>query len=55
MNVVVIWMFDLRQVTHAIIGGTISLFIGLVIYMVAVLDAPYRGVRGIKPKRCRGA
>ncbi|MET0867314.1 MAG: hypothetical protein ABWY35_04385 [Pseudorhodoplanes sp.] len=50
MNVVVIWMFDLRQVTHAIIGGTISLFIGLVIYMVAVLDTPFRGVRGIKPE-----
>lgn len=49
MNVVVIWMFDLRQFTHAIIGGTISMFIGLVIYMVAVLDAPFHGVRGIKP------
>lgn len=49
MNVIVIWMFDLRSVTHAIIGGTISLFIGLVIYMVADLDAPFRGARGIKP------
>lgn len=49
MNIVVIWMFDLRTFTHAIIGGTISLFIGLVIYMVAVLDAPFRGALGIKP------
>lgn len=49
MNVIVIWMFDLRPFTHAIIGGTISLFIALVIYMVAVLDAPFRGVMGIKP------
>jgi hypothetical protein len=49
MNVVVIWMFDLRPFTHAVIGGTISLFIGLVIYMVAVLDAPFRGVRGVTP------
>lgn len=49
MNVVVIWMFDLRPFTHAVIGGTISLFIGLVIYMVAVLDAPFRGARGVKP------
>jgi hypothetical protein len=49
MNVAVIWMFDLRPFTHAIIGGTISLFIGLVIYMVAVLDEPFRGVKGIKP------
>ena len=45
----VIWMFDLRPFTHAIIGGTISLFIGLVIYMVAVLDAPFKGRDGLKP------
>jgi hypothetical protein len=49
MNVIVIWMFDLRPFTHAIIGGTISLFIGMVIYMIAVLDAPFRGAKGIKP------
>ncbi len=49
MNVMVIWMFDLRPITHAIIGGTISLFIGLVIYMVAVLDAPFRGALGVRP------
>ena len=50
MNVFVIWMFDLRPVTHAIIGGTLSLFIGLVIYMVAVLDAPFKGAHGLKPE-----
>ncbi len=50
MNVFVIWMFDLRPVTHAIIGGTLSLFrIGLVIYMVAVLDAPFKGAYGLRP------
>lgn len=49
MNVVVIWMFDLRPFTHAVIGGTISLFIGLVIYMIAVLDAPFHGTLGIRP------
>ena len=49
MNVIVIWMFDLRPLTHAIIGGTLSLFIGLVIYMIAVLDAPFKGAYGVKP------
>ena len=49
MNVAVIWMFDLRPSTHAIIGGTISLFVGLVIYMVSVLDAPFKGRDGLKP------
>lgn len=49
VNVIVIWMFDLRPLTHAIIGGTLSLFIALVIYMVAVLDAPFKGSYGVKP------
>jgi hypothetical protein len=49
MNVAVIWMFDLRPSTHAVIGGTISMFVGLVIYMVAVLDMPFRGANGLKP------
>lgn len=49
MNVMVIWMFDLKPFSHAVIGGTISLFIGLVIYMIAVLDAPFKGSNGIGP------
>jgi len=49
LNAFVIWMFDLRRGTHAIIGGTLSLFIGLVIYMIASLDVPFRGPHGIKP------
>lgn len=49
LNAVVIWMFDMRRTTHAIIGGTLSLFIGLVIYMIASLDEPFRGPHGIKP------
>lgn len=49
MNIIVIWMFDLRPFTHAVIGGTLSLFVGLVIYMVAVLDAPFKGGYGLKP------
>jgi hypothetical protein len=49
LNAAVIWMFDLRRTTHAIIGCTISLFIGLVIYMIASLDRPFRGPHGLKP------
>lgn len=50
MNVMVIWMFDLKPFSHAVIGGTISMFVGLVIYMVAVLDAPFKGAYGVKPE-----
>ena len=30
--------------------GTLSLFVGLVIYMIAMLDAPFRGAYGLKPE-----
>lgn len=53
MNAIVIWMFDLRPLTHAIIGGTLSLFVALVIYMVAVLDAPFKGSYGVSPEPLR--
>jgi hypothetical protein len=49
INIVVIWMFDLRWSTHAIIAGALSLFIGLVIYMIAVLDKPFMGRDGLMP------
>lgn len=49
LNVIVIWMFDVRRTTHIIIGSTMSLFIGLVIYMIAILDEPFRGLDGVAP------
>jgi hypothetical protein len=53
MNTILIWMFDLRPFTHAVIGGTLSLFVALVIYMVAVLDAPFKGTYGVSPEPLR--
>src|SRR5215210_1837362 len=38
LNVLVLWLFDLGRTTHIVLGGVLTLFIGLVIYMVAVLD-----------------
>ena len=49
LNVLVLWLFDLGRMTHVVLGGVLTLFIGLVIYMVAVLDQPFRGVHGLAP------
>ena len=45
----VLWLFDLSRTTHFVLGGVLTVFIGLVIYMVAVLDQPFRGVHGLAP------
>ncbi|MGE3146974.1 MAG: DUF4239 domain-containing protein [Pseudorhodoplanes sp.] len=49
LNVVVIWMFDVRRSTHVVIGGALSVFLGLAIYMIAILDEPFRGRDGLAP------
>ena len=49
LNVFVLWLFDLSRTTHFVLGGVLTVFIGLVIYMVAVLDQPFRGVHGLAP------
>jgi hypothetical protein len=50
INIVVIWMFDVRPSTHAIVAGALSLFIALVIYMIAILDEPFQGRDGLPPE-----
>jgi len=49
LNVFVMWLFDLNQTTHVVLGSVLTGFIGLMIYMVAILDQPFRGAHGIKP------
>jgi len=49
LNVFVLWLFDLSRTTHFVLGGVLTVFIGLVIYMVVVLDQPFRGVHGLAP------
>lgn len=49
LNVFVLWLFDLKRTSHFVLGGVLTIFIGLVVYMVAVLDQPFRGAHGINP------
>jgi hypothetical protein len=49
LNVIVIWLVDLSRSTHLIVSGVLISFIGLVIYMVAILDRPFLGPAGIGP------
>ncbi len=49
LNVFVLWLFDLGRLTQLIVSGVLISFIGLVIYMVAALDRPFRGPNGIGP------
>ena len=49
LNAFVLWLFNVGRVTHLILGGVLSFYVGLVIYMVATLDDPFRGAHGLRP------
>lgn len=49
LNAFVLWLFDVGRVTHLILGGVLSFYVELIIYMVAALDDPFRGANGLRP------
>jgi hypothetical protein len=49
VNAVTLWLFDLDRQTHLVIGSCLSLFIGIIVYMIAMLDQPFSGDLGLLP------
>ena len=50
INMLLIWMFDLRLRTHLLLGGSISFFTGTMICLIVLLDNPFRGAVGVSPQ-----
>ncbi len=50
LNMVLIWLFDLRLGTHLLLGGLISFFTGTTISLIVLMDNPLRGEVGISPQ-----
>ncbi len=49
LNIVLLLLFDIRLITHFVLGGLLAFFIGTVVSLILVLDHPLRGEHGIKP------
>ncbi len=49
LNIMLIWMFDMETHVHLILGGVLSLFLGIVIFLIAALDNPFRGEVSVGP------
>jgi hypothetical protein len=43
INIVLLWMIKTERHVHIIITGTLSAFMGLVIFLIAAMDYPFRG------------
>jgi hypothetical protein len=49
----IIWMLNTDIQVHILLGGALSLFLGLTIFLIAALDHPFRGDLGVKPDPIR--
>src|SRR6185312_15760899 len=47
INILLIWLFNLRLGTHLLLRGLISFFTGTMICLIALLDHPFRGEVGV--------
>jgi hypothetical protein len=50
INMIFLWLFDLRVGTHLLLGGLVSFFTASMIYVIAILDTPFRGEIGVSPE-----
>lgn len=49
MTVFLIWMLDVRFVLHLMIGGIISFFLGVMIFLITAMDRPLQGSVSVSP------
>ena len=49
LNIVLIWMQDMEVHVHLILGAALASILGLVIFLIAELDNPFRGEISIGP------
>ena len=49
INIVLIWMLEMRFFTHLILGGMISFFLGVMFFLLIAMDQPLRGAVAVSP------
>lgn len=50
MNIALIWLFEMRLISHFFLGGFLAAFMGMMIFLIASLDNPFRGEVSISSK-----
>ena len=48
--IILVALFDMELQVHLILGGLFSLFLGMMIFLVAVMDHPFRGQVSVSPE-----
>jgi hypothetical protein len=50
INIGLVWLFDMKLVSHLFLGGLLAFFLGTVVFLLAALDNPFRGEVCITPE-----
>jgi len=50
INMIFLWLFDLKVGTHLLLGALVSFFTATMICLIAILDSPFRGEIGVSPE-----
>jgi hypothetical protein len=50
VNMIFLWLFDLRIGTHLLLGALVSFFTATMICLIAILDRPFKGEIGVSPE-----
>jgi len=50
LNIILIWLFDLRLGVHLLLGGILSFFLATVISLIVPMDHPFRGEVSVSPQ-----
>ena len=43
INIAMVWLFDMKFLTHMALGGLLSAYLGTMIFLIAAMDNPFRG------------
>jgi hypothetical protein len=49
INILLVWMLDMQRHSHIILSAMVGGFLGLVIFLVAAMDYPFRGAVSVGP------
>lgn len=49
LSIMLIWLLDMEIHVHLILGGALAAFLGIVIFLIAELDNPFRGDLSVGP------
>jgi hypothetical protein len=49
INMAIVWLLDMKFITHLFLGGVLAFFLGTMIFLIAALDNPFRGEVSVTP------